>query len=144
MFIRIERASSVPISRQIADQVRALCMARTLKPGERLPSVRELARDLAVNQNTILRVYDRLASEGLLERRQGDGTFIADRPPTWRLNGQRKHLAEELRQIVRRGRMLGLDADAIRQLLDDALATHPEPDGHDDIAPPTSSEGSRR
>lgn len=143
MFIRIERASSVPISRQIADQVRALCIARSLKPGERLPSVRELARELAVNQNTVLRVYDRLAAEGLLERRQGDGTFVADRPPTWRLNGQRKRLAEELRQVVRRGQMLGLDADALHQLLDDALAAQPQPDSLD-TDPPPPSEGSRR
>ena len=42
-----------------------------------MPSVRELARDLGVNQNTILRVYERLCGEGLLEMRQGQGTFVA-------------------------------------------------------------------
>ena len=49
-----------------------------LSPGERLPSVRELARELAVNQNTVLRVYERLSGEGLLEMRHGQGTFVAD------------------------------------------------------------------
>ncbi len=67
MFIRIEKASGIPISRQIADQVRAQVMTGTVEAGHKMPSIRELARDLAVNQNTILRVYERLTAEGLLE-----------------------------------------------------------------------------
>ena len=67
----------MPISRQIADQIAALCVSGGLRPGERLPSVRELARELAVNQNTVLRVYERLCGEGLLEMRHGQGTFVA-------------------------------------------------------------------
>ena len=117
MFIRIEKASSVPVSRQIAEQIRAQCVTRTLKAGDRLPSVRQLARDLAVNQNTVLRIYEQLTAEGLLERKHGDGTFIAERPPTWRLNGQRKKYGEELRQLVRRGLMLGLSSDELHELL---------------------------
>lgn len=121
MFIRIEKASSMPISRQIAEQIRAQCLARTLKPGDRLPSVRQLARDLAVNQNTILRVYERLTADGLLERRHGDGTFVSHKPPTWRLNTQRKRFAEEVAHLARRGRMLGLDDDELHHVLQVAL-----------------------
>ena len=47
MFLRIEKGSAVPISRQIAEQIATLCASGTLRPGERLPSVRELARELA-------------------------------------------------------------------------------------------------
>lgn len=121
MYIRVEKASSVPISRQIADQIRAQCLNRTLKPGDRLPSVRQLARDLAVNQNTILRVYERLTGDGMLERRHGDGTYVADTPPTWRLATQRKRFAEEVAQLARRGRMLGLDDDQLHTMVQDAL-----------------------
>jgi len=121
VYIRVEKASSVPISRQIVDQIRAQCLNRTLKPGDRLPSVRQLARDLAVNQNTILRVYERLTGDGLLERRHGDGTFVTDKPPTWRLATQRKRFAEEVGQLARRGRMLGLDDDQLHALVQDAL-----------------------
>ena len=81
MRIRVETSSGMPITRQIAAQIRAQCASRALKPGDRLPSVRALAAELAVNQNTILRVYERLTAEGLLERRHGDGTFVADRVP---------------------------------------------------------------
>ena len=77
MFIRIESTSGVPITRQITDQIRAQCATGALAPGEKLPSVRALARQLAVNQNTILRVYERLTMAGLLEIRRGDGTYVA-------------------------------------------------------------------
>jgi GntR family transcriptional regulator len=64
MYIRVEKGVSAPISRQIAEQVRAQCLAGVLKPGDCLPSVRQLAKELAVNVNTVLRVYERLTAEG--------------------------------------------------------------------------------
>src|SRR5437773_2685398 len=122
MFIRVEKGSAAPISRQIADQIRALCLMGTLKPGEQLPSVRHLARELAVNQNTVLRVYERLTSEGMLERRHGNGTYVTQHPPTWRMKGQRQQFTEEWAQLIRQGMLLGLSADELHALLDDALA----------------------
>lgn len=77
MFIRIENASGLPITRQVIDQITSHIAGATLRPGDRLPSVRQLARQLAVNQNTILRVYERLTEQGLLERIHGSGTFVA-------------------------------------------------------------------
>src|ERR1041385_5181169 len=103
MFVKIESSTGVPITRQIADQIRAACASGTLKPGERLPSVRELARQLTVNQNTVLRVYERLAAEGLLERRHGDGTYVADDLPSGGLREHRDGLRDELRRLVQRG-----------------------------------------
>jgi len=96
MFIRIETTSGVPITRQIMDQIRAHCAAGALTAGDRLPSVRVLARELAVNQNTILRVYERLTAEGLLERRHGDGTYVTASQPAAQLKTQRKLLIEEV------------------------------------------------
>ncbi len=121
MFIRIERDSSVPISRQIADQIRAQCLSGALAAGSRIPSVRQLARDLAVNQNTVLRVYERLTAENLLEVRHGDGTFVSDSVPKWRLKRQRERLAEELERLVNQARMLGIKDDDLRALLDETL-----------------------
>lgn len=131
MFIRIERDSSVPISRQIADQIRAQCLSGTLAAGSRIPSVRQLARDLAVNQNTVLHVYERLTAENLLELRHGDGTFVSDSVPKWRLKRQRERLAEEWQRLVNEGRMLGLTDAELRALLDESLKSssptaHPE------------------
>ncbi|HVX13481.1 MAG TPA: GntR family transcriptional regulator [Pirellulales bacterium] len=121
MFIRIEKGSSVPISRQIADQITALCLAGTLKPNDQLPSVRQLARELAVNQNTVLRVYERLAGEGFLDMRHGEGTFVASRPPKWRLQNQQRRFAEEFQELARRGLQLGLEGEELHELVTRAI-----------------------
>lgn len=113
MFVRIEASSGIPITRQIMDQIRAQCASGALGPHDRLPSVRELARDLAVNQNTILRVYERLTAEGLLERRHGDGTYVAGRLPPQHADHQREALAAEVRRLVDRARTLQVDADTL-------------------------------
>jgi GntR family transcriptional regulator len=120
MFLRLEPSSGVPITRQIADQVRAHCAAGTLSPGDRLPSVRQLAQQLAINQNTVLRVYERLTGEGLLERRHGDGTYIADRLPPGRLKAQRELLRQEAERLVHRAADLGVEVSELHELLDEA------------------------
>ncbi len=126
MYIRIERGSSSPISRQIAEQIRTQCLAGVLKPGQCLPSVRQLARDLAVNVNTIVRVYERLTHEGLLEMRHGEGTYVL--PPTAssqnavELKQQQEQFSREFKAIVRRGLLLGLNATQLRAMLTVAAA----------------------
>jgi GntR family transcriptional regulator len=122
MFLRLEPSSGVPITRQIADQIRNYCASGTLAAGDRLPSVRQLAQQLAVNQNTILRVYERLTAEGLLERKHGDGTFVVDRLPPGRLKAQRELLRQETERLARRAADLGISPDETRELLEQALA----------------------
>lgn len=121
MYIRIERGSSAPISRQIAEQIRAQCLAGVLKPGRCLPSVRQLASEIAVNVNTIVRVYERLAAEGLVELRHGEGTFVL--PPTkasssaLELKEQREQFRREFDAVVRHGLLLGLTTLELRGML---------------------------
>lgn len=121
MLLRIEKGSAVPISRQIAEQIATHLAAGKLTPGARLPSVRELARELAVNQNTILRVYERLAGDGLLEMRHGQGTFVAEKTRGNPSAGHRRRLVEEMRQLARQGIGLGLAPEDLHELLDEAL-----------------------
>lgn len=126
MFIRIERGSSSPISRQIAEQIRAQCLAGVLKPGRCLPSVRQLASELGVNVNTIVRVYERLASEGLVEMRHGEGTFVL--PPAksssvaTELKEQREQFSREFDAVIRRGLLLGLSTAELRTMLSTAAS----------------------
>jgi GntR family transcriptional regulator len=119
---RIETSSGLPITRQLADQIRARCASGAWGPGDRLPSVRELARDVAVNQNTVLRVYERLTAEGLLVRRHGDGTYVAERLPAGQLRAERDALRDDVVRLVRRARALGVDASRLRRLIDHAIA----------------------
>jgi GntR family transcriptional regulator len=122
MFIRIESSSGVPILRQIADQIRSHSATGTLAPGDRLPSVRQLAKELAVNPNTILHVYERLTAEGILERRQGDGTYVSLTLPRGRARAQRELLESELDRLCHRAADLGVSDDELRKLVDESLA----------------------
>jgi GntR family transcriptional regulator len=124
VFLHIERGSSTPISRQIAEQIAALCAAESLKVGDRLPSVRQLAQELTVNQNTVLRVYEKLAGDGLLEMRHGEGTFVAGNASKRRFDKQRRQFIDELGLVVRRGVMLGMPPDEMRQLCDEAIESN--------------------
>jgi len=121
MLIRIEASSGVPITRQIVDQIRARCASRALAAGDRVPSVRELARQITVNQNTVLRAYERLTAEGVLEMRHGEGTFVADFAAGRQLKRERTAVAEEALRVVRKALVVGLTPEQIHALVDEAM-----------------------
>ena len=78
---RLDLHSGVPVYRQLIDQVRAGMASGALSSGDQLPTVRQLAVDLAINPNTVLRAYRELELGGLLETQQGTGTFITQKKP---------------------------------------------------------------
>src|ERR1700729_2021893 len=78
---RLDPHSGVPAYRQIIDQVQGGLASGTLASGDQLPTVRQLAVDLAINPNTVLRAYRELELGGLLETHQGTGTFIRAKRP---------------------------------------------------------------
>ena len=122
MFIRIEASSGVPIWRQIADQIRAQCATKALVPGDCLPSVRVLAQQLAVNQNTILKVYERLTAEGLLERRHGSGTYVAQTVSSGKLEAsQLELLRRQVDQVVFKALTLSVQPDEACKLVVEAF-----------------------
>lgn len=79
--IRVNPALPVPIWSQIEESVRHLVASGALRPGDPLPSVRDLAREQRINPNTVAKAYQRLAEAGVVESRRGEGTFVTERPP---------------------------------------------------------------
>jgi GntR family transcriptional regulator len=79
--IRLDHRSGVPAYRQIIDQVLGGIAAGSLKPGDQLPTVRQLAVDLAINPNTVVRAYRELEIREVLATQQGTGTFVTDKKP---------------------------------------------------------------
>src|ERR1700732_4448093 len=73
----IDLRSGMPVYRQLIDQVRSGIASGSLNAGDQLPTVRQMAVDLAINPNTVMRAYRELELGGLLETHQGTGTFIA-------------------------------------------------------------------
>jgi GntR family transcriptional regulator len=80
--LSVDPTLPVPIWSQIEEGVRHLVGTGGLDPGEALPSVRDLARELRINPNTAAKAYRRLVEAGVLVTRRGEGTFVADHPPT--------------------------------------------------------------
>lgn len=91
--LKLDLHSGVPVYRQIIDQVRGGMAAGTLTAGDQLPTVRQLAVDLEINPNTVMRAYRELELGGMLETHQGTGTFISEK----KVN---RNEAEHDRQLV--------------------------------------------
>ena len=79
MDVSIDPKSGVPFYRQIIERVKFAIARDELKPGDRLPTVRQLAVDLSINPNTVIRAYREMEIEGLLVTQQGSGTFVSHR-----------------------------------------------------------------
>src|ERR671920_2473794 len=76
---RLDLKSGVPVYRQLIDQVLVAIASGTLKPGDQLATVRQLAVDLSINPNTVVRAYKELEIRGMLSTQQGTGTFITSK-----------------------------------------------------------------
>lgn len=76
---RLDAETGIPVYRQIMDQITAGIAAGNLGPGDQLPTVRQLAVDLSVNPNTVIRAYRELEIRGVLDTQQGSGTFISQK-----------------------------------------------------------------
>ena len=118
MRLRLVPSSGVPIYRQIVEQVGELIACGRLNVGDRLPSVRELARALPANQNTIIKAYELLERDGLISRRHGDGTFVADGGTTLSAEQRLQRLDDILRQVAAKARLYGVAPAELRKRLD--------------------------
>jgi GntR family transcriptional regulator len=99
MEIRVDLGSAVPIYVQIVDRIRELVATQALKPGEQLPTIRQLAVELTVDPNTVARAYTLLDSEGVISTQRGRGTYVSGRQDSERLAGMR---TEKLHAMLRR------------------------------------------
>src|SRR5271165_2303754 len=92
----IDLHSGVPVYRQLIDQVRSGVASGSLTAGDQLPTVRQLAVDLAINPNTVMRAYRELELGGMLETHQGTGTFVAKK----KINRNEADRARQLGQLA--------------------------------------------
>lgn len=108
--ITLSQASGVPFYRQIVDQIAALVRTGQLRAGDQLPSYRDLAGQVLVSLITVRRAYAELQSAGLVVRKQGRGTFVADTVTTASRAALRKQGKRALRAALDQARGLGLSA----------------------------------
>ena len=106
--LRIDVESQVPVYRQIVNQVRALLVAGAVRPGEKLPPVRQLAVELCVHHNTVAEAYRTLAGEGWLELRRGRGATVLTRPAPRVDPGSRGRFVRRLDELCAEASARGL------------------------------------
>jgi len=116
---RLDLRSGVPVYRQLIDQVLGAIATGTLKPGDRLPTVRQVAVDLAINPNTVGRAYKELEIRGVLTTQQGTGTFISANQPVQDEVERTRRLNQLVGEIVARAGAEGFKLEEIVELLVD-------------------------
>jgi GntR family transcriptional regulator len=120
---QLSSGSGVPAYLQLVQQIKQALRMGILDVGDKLPTVKEVVAEVAINPNTVTKAYRELEHEGLVEGRQGVGTFVArrpDGPPP----GTQARLARTLERWVLTARGEGLDDESIEALLRSTLHAH--------------------
>ena len=119
MLFHIDYNSSQPIYQQVIEQIKLTVVNGRLKPGDRMPSIRELAKTLRINPTTAARIYNELAHEGILILRQGQGAFVAPKAVSVKDEEIHRIVAALARKMLVEGLRLGLTRDEIDLIIDE-------------------------
>jgi GntR family transcriptional regulator len=116
---RLDLATGVPVYRQIIDQVLSAIASGSLASGDQLPTIRQVAVDLSINPNTVMRAYRELELRGILNTQQGTGTFVTPQKVKPDLVQRRKRLAQMVADLVARAGAEGFTVGDVREVLDE-------------------------
>jgi GntR family transcriptional regulator len=119
--LSLSQASGVPFYRQIVDQVADLVRSGALAADAQLPSVRALASQLLVSLITVRRAYADLENAGLIVRRQGHGTYVADQVESASHEQSLTDVRDAISAAIDRARRLGVNGNELRRLIDEVL-----------------------
>ncbi|MCC6409710.1 MAG: GntR family transcriptional regulator [Planctomycetes bacterium] len=131
MRLRVDPTSPEPIFEQLVFRVKEAIAQGSLVGGDRLPSVRELARDASINPNTVARAYEALEAEGVIVRRQGSGCFVTEKGSSLATNERKRRLDALVQRLVTEGFHLGFGARELRDALAERLSATPLPPRRD-------------
>lgn len=119
---RLNPDSGVPAYLQLVQQVKQALRMGVLEVGDKLPTVKQVVGEVAVNPNTVMKAYWQLENDGLVEGRQGVGTFVVHRP-AGPPPGTQLRLAGSLERWVQAARDAGLDDEAMEAMLRSTLSS---------------------
>ena len=117
MQIHISAGSPQSIYRQIADQIRQAIVSGKLNVGDAVPSVRQLAKELAINPNTVAKAYSELTRDGILEGQSGRGCVVASRKNVYTKTERLRRLDLVLDSLVSEALTLGFSCEEITERL---------------------------
>ncbi|MBX7246661.1 MAG: GntR family transcriptional regulator [Candidatus Sumerlaeaceae bacterium] len=130
MFFEVDFNDSKAVYQQLMDQVKFAVASGRIQPGDRLPSIRDVAIQVRVNRNTVARVYGELEREGIIYSRAGQGAFISDRGSSLSRAEQRRQLTARLDELITQARLFDITREKITEWFQERLnAIFPEPEG---------------
>lgn len=118
MKIIINNTSMVPVYEQLMDQIKQEIIDGSLKEGEALPSVRNLAGELKISALTVKKAYDKLEEEGFTVTVHGKGSYVAETDRQLAIEARKKAVEDELAASVSKARSVGLTDDDIREMIE--------------------------
>ncbi len=118
MKIIIKNGSPIPIYEQVKNAIKDEILQGNVSPGERLPSVRSLARELSISILTVKKSYDELELEGFIESRQGLGTFVGNYDPKLKFEEKQKKLEESLLSAISMAKDIGMTKSDLIKVLE--------------------------
>ena len=121
MQFRIDNASDRPVYRQIIDQIKRDIALGRLNKNEKLPTVRQLARQLAINPNTIAKAYRQLEQEGIIVTKPGAGAFVANLDSSLSRAVRKKLLSEDLERIAVEAYHMQIDKETLSGWFDSVI-----------------------
>ncbi len=119
MYFNIEPSSSVPIYRQLIDQIRLSVASGRLQPGQKLPGSRKLAERVDINLHTVNKAYQELVREGTLNQKRGVGTFVADEPAVLKEENVDVLLEDDLQKLIQNAKAYGLSREEFNNLVEE-------------------------
>ena len=121
MLIHVDGQSNTPVFLQIVGQVKAAVARGACRPGEAIPSVRQMASQALVNPNTVAKAYRELDREGIIATRRGLGVFVAESAPENCQEERRTALRTRLTEVVAEAKRAGVPVAELRRLLAEIL-----------------------
>jgi GntR family transcriptional regulator len=121
MFDHVDPRSPIPLYAQIASRLRVAIAAGEFRPGDGLPSVRQLAGRLRINPATVVQAYRELEVEGLVSTRQGAGTFVQDVAPDRKHRDREQEARRLVRDLLAEAGSIGITASELRSAMDQEL-----------------------
>ena len=122
MELRIDPSSAVPIYAQVVEQIKSLIASRALRPGDDLPSIRELASELRINRNTAAKAYRQLETEGVLRTRHGQGSSVAEGAVLWSRKERIRRLERSIDRALVEAHHLEIPLTEIGELVERRVA----------------------
>ncbi len=123
LHFQIDPQSGIPVYRQVMDQIKYYVASGAIKGGDQLPSIRDLAQSLTVNPTTIVKAYNELVHEGVMDLRQGKGAFVSAQTSDFSVADREKALRRISRQLAVEAAQMGATPERVLEIVDDELTS---------------------